>query len=86
MRDKEKYTDILALLILAVVVINWKTFFSVSNIIVIISCLLGIIYVFTTMIKKSVHYGLILNIIIAFEIVPAFLLKNEWYYRLLLLY
>lgn len=79
---KEKCTDILILLILAILVINWETLLTVSNIIVIASGLLGIIYIITSMIKESIHYKLVLSIVMVIEVVPAFLLKGELDYTI----
>ena len=82
MKNEEKYTDIIVLIILAITVINWYAVFSVANIITAVSFLLGTIYIVASLNKNFVHYKLVFSIAMAMEVIPAFLLKGEMLYTI----
>lgn len=82
MKNEEKYTDIIVLIILAITVISWHAGFSIANIITVVSFILGTIYVVASLNKDFVHYRLIFEIAMGMEVVPAFLLKGELLYTI----
>lgn len=76
----DKYSDIIILAVLGIIVVNWNAVYSLANLFVVIAFLLGVMYVIIMSNKQSSHYRVVLGFLMIIEVVPAFLLKGTLIY------